>query len=276
MSEAAGGAGAVTFPSIQPRDQKAAILAVDDDPPVLAAIARDLRRQYGQRYRILRAPDGERALAAIEELILRGDPLALILADQRMPGLTGVELLARARAIQPKAGRVLLTAYADTDAAIAAINEVRLDHYILKPWDPPEDRLYPILDEILDDWEASFDPPFHGLRLVGHRWSPETHRIRDFLARNLVPLRWLDVDRDTDEAARLRQAAGVDGLPLVILPDGSHRLAPSNRELGVAIGLRSTSETTTFDLLVIGAGPAGLAAAVYGASEGLQIGRAHV
>jgi thioredoxin reductase (NADPH) len=272
MADEGGGAGSApaTGPAVPASAPKPSILAVDDDPQVLAAVARDLRRQYGDRYRILRAADGGQALAALEELTLTGDPLALILADQRMPGMSGIELLTRARAIQPGARVVLLTAYADTDAAIAAINEVRLDYYVLKPWDPPEDRLYPILDEILDDWEASFHPPFEGVRLVGHRWSPDSHRVRDFLARNLVPFRWLDVERDAEEAGRLRAAARADGLPLVVLADGGHRVAPSNRELAEAIGLRSTSEAATFDLLVIGAGPAGLAAAVYGASEGLS------
>jgi thioredoxin reductase (NADPH) len=254
------------------RGRKPAILAVDDDPHVLAAVARDLRRQYGERFRILRVPDGDSGLAAIQELTLAGDPLALVVADQRMPNMSGIELLSQTRTIQPEARMVLLTAYADTDAAIAAINDVQLDHYVLKPWDPPEDRLYPILDEILDDWEANFHPPFEGVKLLGHRWSPEAHRVRDFLARNLVPFRWLDVDREPDEAGRIQAAARSNELPLVVLGDGSHRVAPSNRELGEAIGLRSASETTTFDLVVIGAGPAGLAAAVYGASEGLSTG----
>jgi thioredoxin reductase (NADPH) len=263
------GGGGPAAPGMPSRGPKPAIIAVDDDPQVLAAVARDLRRQYGERYRILRAPDGQQALTAVEELTLAGDPLALVVADQRMPGMAGIELLTRARALQPEARMVLLTAYADTDAAIAAINEVRLDYYVLKPWDPPEERLYPVLDEVLDEWEASFHPPFEGVKLLGYRWSPDAHRVRDFLARNLVPFRWLDVDREPEEAARIQAAAKTDDLPLVVLPDGSHLVAPSNRELGEAIGLSRASETTTFDLLVIGAGPAGLAAAVYGASEGL-------
>ena len=270
MRDEAGGDGATSSPPVPARAPKPAILAVDDDPQVLATVARDLRRQYGERFRILRAPDGETALAALEELALAADPLALIVADQRMPGMTGIDLLAQARMLTPDARAVLLTAYADTEAAIAAINEVHLDHYVLKPWDPPEERLYPILDELLDDWEAGFHPPFEGVRVVGDRWSPEAHRVRDFLSRNLVPFRWLDVEHDAQDAEPLRAAAGVDGLPLVVLPDGTPRVAPSNRELGEAIGLHSTSATTTFDLLVIGAGPAGLAAAVYGASEGLN------
>jgi thioredoxin reductase (NADPH) len=270
MRDEAGGGGATGGPPARARATKPAILAVDDDPHVLASVARDLRHQYGERFRILRAPDGDTAIAALEKLALAAEPLALIVADQRMPGMTGVELLTQARTFTPDARAVLLTAYADTDAAIAAINQVHLDHYVLKPWDPPEERLYPILDELLDDWEAGFHPPFEGVRVVSDRWSPEAHRVRDFLARNLVPFRWLDVERDAEDAEPLRLAAGVDGLPLVVLPDGTARVAPSNRELGEAVGLHSTSATTTFDLLVIGAGPAGLAAAVYGASEGLN------
>ncbi len=233
-------------------------------------MARDLRRQYGARFRVVRAPEGTSAVAALEELALAGDPVALVVADQRMPGITGVDVLKRVRELHPEARTVLLTAYADTDAAIAAINEVRLDHYILKPWDPPEDRLYPILDELLDAWEADFHPPFEGLRLVGHRWSPDAHRLRDFLARNLVPFQWIDVERDADEAARLRGAAAVAELPLVVFADGRHEVAPSNRVVAEAIGLHATSEAESFDLVVVGAGPAGLAAAVYGASEGLR------
>ncbi|MPY95205.1 MAG: response regulator [Acidimicrobiia bacterium] len=253
-----------------PRARKPVILTVDDDPQVLAAVARDLRRQYGARFRIVRAPDGETALGALEELALSAEPVALIVADQRMPGLSGVELLAKAKALHPDTRTVLLTAYADTDAAITAINDVRLDHYILKPWDPPEERLFPFIDELLDEWEADFHPPFEGIRLVGHRWSPDAHRLRDFLSRNLVPFRWIDVERDAEEAQRLRDAAQTSELPLVVLADGSHEVAPSNRSVAQAVGLHATTETESFDLVVIGAGPAGLAAAVYGASEGLR------
>jgi thioredoxin reductase (NADPH) len=250
--------------------RKPVILTVDDDPQVLAAVARDLRRHYGSRYRVRRAPDGREALAGLDAMTLAGDPLALVVADQRMPGLSGVELLALVKAREPRAKTVLLTAYADTDAAIAAINDVRLDHYILKPWDPPEERLYPILDELLDAWDADHHPPFEGLRLVGHRWSPDTHRLRDFLARNLVPFRWIDVERDAEEAGRLLEAAAVQALPLVVYEDGHHEVAPTNRSVAEAIGLRATAEAESFDLVVVGAGPAGLAAAVYGASEGLR------
>lgn len=250
--------------------RKPVVLAVDDDPLVLAAVARDLRQQYGSRVRVVRAPDGASAVEALEKLALAAEPVALIVADQRMPGMSGVELLVRAKELHPDVRTVLLTAYADTDAAITAINDVHLDHYILKPWDPPEERLYPVLDELLDDWEAGFHPPFDGIRLVGHRWSPDSHRLRNFLARNLVPFQWVDVEHDADDAALLRDAADTDELPLVVYADGSVAAAPSNRDVAAAIGLRTTSETDTYDLVVVGAGPAGLAAAVYGASEGLR------
>jgi thioredoxin reductase (NADPH) len=253
-----------------PTRPKPVILTVDDDPQVLAAVSRDLRRQYGERFRVVRAADGATALAALEELTLTATPVALIVADQRMPGLSGVEVLSRAKSVHPDARTVLLTAYADTDAAIAAINEVHLDHYVFKPWDPPEERLFPVLDDLLDDWEAGYEPEFVGLRLVGHRWSPDTRRLREFLARNLVPFRWVDVEVDAEEADRLRQATGDERLPLVVLADGAHQVAPTNREVAAAVGLRTTTETESFDLLVVGGGPAGLAAAVYGASEGLR------
>jgi thioredoxin reductase (NADPH) len=257
-------------PAARDGRRKPVVLAVDDDPQVLAAVARDLRSQYGSRFRVVRAPDGDSAVQSLEELVLAGEPVALVVADQRMPGTTGIDVLKRARELQPKVKTVLLTAYADTDAAISAINEVRLDHYILKPWDPPEERLHPILDVLLDEWEADFHPPFEGLRLVGHRWSPDAHRLRDFLSRNLVPFRWIDIERDADEAARLRGAAAVEELPLVVFADGRHEVAPSNRVVAEAIGLQATGEAASYDLVVVGAGPAGLAAAVYGASEGLR------
>ena len=246
------------------------ILAVDDDPQVLAAVARDLRRRYGERFRVVRAEDGEIALDVLEQVTLANDPVALVVADQRMPGMSGVAFLERVGAMQPLARTVLLTAYADTEAAIAAINKVHLDRYILKPWSPPEELLYPVLDELLDEWEAEFHPPFEGVRLIGQLWSIEAHRIREFLARNLVPFRWLDADGPDPEAARLREAAGETDLPLVILPEGKFLVSPTNRELAEAIGIHTTSQTDTYDLLIVGAGPAGLAAAVYGASEGLK------
>jgi thioredoxin reductase (NADPH) len=253
-----------------PAAPKPVILAVDDDLPVLAAVVRDLRHRYGDRYRIVQASDSRSALAALEELALGGGAVALIVADQRMPAMSGVDLLERAITLHRDVRTVLLTAYADTNAAIDAINKIRLDHYILKPWDPPDEVLYPVLDGLLDDWQAGHHPPFDGIRLVGHRWSAESHGLRDFLSRNLVPYQWIDVEREPEEGTRLRQAAGVDELPLVVLTGGDHLVNPAIRALANAIGLHATTATESFDLLVVGAGPAGLAAAVYGASEGLR------
>jgi thioredoxin reductase (NADPH) len=250
---------------------KPAILAVDDDPQVLRAVERDLRRRYAREYRVLRADSGESALGALDKLKLRGDPVALFLVDQRMPRMTGVEFLEKAIEIFPEAKRNLLTAYADTDAAIRAINEVGLDYYLQKPWDPPEEHLYPILDDQLDDWRADFKPPFEGVRVVGDRWSPDSHRIRDFLARNRVPYRWLDVE-SSEEARQIveRLDHGTPKLPVVVFQDGSYLEAPENRGVAERIGLRTRAERPFYDLLIIGGGPSGLAAAVYGASEGLK------
>ncbi len=247
------------------------ILAVDDVPSVLSAVLRDLRRRYGKEYRILGAESGEDALQLLGGVELRNEPLALMVVDQRMPGMTGVELLKEAVQLFPRARRVLLTAYADTEAAIGAINEVRLDHYLLKPWDPPEEHLYPVLDDLLSDWRAGFDPPFEGLRVVGLPWSPEDHRVRDFLTRNQVPFRWMDVEADP-EGARLAGLAGggPEGLPLVVFPDGAVASRPSNLELAAGVGLRTVPQRRSYDLVVVGAGPAGLAAGVYAASEGLS------
>ncbi len=247
------------------------ILAVDDDARVLRAVSADLRSRYSASYRIVRADSGESALEALRELKLRGTAVALVLSDQRMPGMGGVELLAEARALYPDTKVVLLTAYADTDVAIAAINTVRLDYYVLKPWDPPEDHLYPVLDDLLEDWQAGFNPPFQGVRLVGHRWSPEAHRLRDFLSRNQVPFQWIDIETNP-EAERLADAASAEHqrLPIVVLADGRRLSAPSTAEVAEGIGLHTRSDTRSFDLVIVGAGPAGLAAAVYGASEGLS------
>ena len=255
------------------RNDHPAILAVDDDPRVLRAVSEDLRARYADRYRILPADSGESALETVRELKRRGSPIALILTDQRMPGLTGVELLGECRELFPETKAVLLTAYADTDVAITAINKVRADYYILKPWDPPEVHLYPILDELLYDWRASYYPPFEGARVIGNRWSADSHRIRDYLARNQVPFHWLDLELSS-EAKRLLGAAG-DGqprLPLVVLADGRQLEAPGTAELADALGLVTRPETPYFELLIIGGGPGGLAAAVYGASEGLHTG----
>jgi len=247
------------------------ILALDDHPSVLSAVLRDLRRRYGRAYRILGAESGPEALGLIRELSSRSEALALMVVDQRMPEMTGVEFLREAVPLFPGSKRVLLTAYADIDAAIQAINEVRLDHYLMKPWDPPEERLYPVLDDLLQDWQAGFSPPFQGVRIVGLSWSPEGHRVKDFLTRNQVPFRWLDVEEDP-EGARLAEASGVayDGLPLVVFPDGTSASRPDNTELALRIGLRTEPRARTYDLVVVGAGPAGLASGVYAASEGLS------
>jgi thioredoxin reductase (NADPH) len=246
------------------------LLAVDDEPSVARAVERDLRRRYGRDYRVLRAGSGEEALATLREAKLRGTPIALLLVDQRMPGMSGVELLEATREIAPDAKRALLTAYADTQAAIDAINRVSLDHYLLKPWDPPEEQLYPVIDDLLDAWRAEAPPAADRIQLVGHRWSRESHDARDFLARNQVPFQWLDVERE-DEARRLLAAAEGDGvLPLVLFPDGGSLHAPTITELAERTGVLRRAERPFYDLVIVGGGPAGLAAAVYGASEGLQ------
>lgn len=250
---------------------KPTILAVDDDRGVLAAVERDLRRKYGRDYRILTASSGQDALSALDHLKLRGAPVALFLIDQRMPGMTGVEFLRRAMEGFPDAKRVLLTAYADTEAAIRAINEVRLDHYLMKPWDPPEERLYPVLDDLLDDWIANYHPIFEGVRIVGHRWSAEAHSIRDFLARNQVPFLWLDVESD-QQANQILQTVAVDSttLPVVTFADGSFLVQPSISQVGEKVGFKFKAAMPFYDLVIVGSGPSGLAAAVYGASEGLR------
>jgi thioredoxin reductase (NADPH) len=246
------------------------ILAVDDEVGVLHAVRRDLSSHYSGRFRILSAESGESALEALRELKVRGDPVALLLVDQRMPGMSGIELVALALELFPDVKRVLLTAYADTEAAIHAINDVQIDYYLLKPWDPPEERLYPVLDDLLDDWLAAFRPPFEGVRVVGHRWSAAAHQLKDFLGRNQVPYQWLDVEV-SDEAREVVEAAGQGaGLPLVVLPNGEVMAAPSVAQVAVRIGMSAKAELPYYDLVVVGAGPAGLAAAVYGASEGLH------
>jgi thioredoxin reductase (NADPH) len=251
--------------------EKPIIFAVDDDPAVLAAVARDLRKEYGAQYQVLRADSGMAALDALRQLKLRDAPVALLVVDQRMPGMTGVELLAQALLLYPDAQRVLLTAYADTEAAIRAINEIRLDHYLLKPWDPPEEHLYPVLTDLLDTWRARFRPPFEGVRILGHKWSAEGHRIKDFLARNLVPYRWLDVETDPEAGRLLDLLDARDApLPVVVFPDGAYQSRPASVDLAARIGLRLHAQAESYDLLIVGAGPAGLAAAVYGASEGLR------
>lgn len=247
------------------------LITVDDDPEVSRAVERDLRRNYGEQYRILRAESGAEALASLERLKLRNETVALFLVDQRMPQMTGVEFLAQALPLYPNAKRALLTAYADTDAAIRAINDAQVDYYLLKPWHPPEERLYPVLDDLLDDWHASFKAPFQGIRVLGHRWSPHTHQIKEFLARNQVPYQWLDVEKEAAVAPLLQSAlAGHDQLPVVLFPDGSFMIQPTTLQVAEKVGFRMKAEQPLYDLIVIGAGPAGLAAAVYGGSEGLK------
>ena len=247
---------------------KPTILAVDDDPQVAAAVARDLRAHYAADYRIIAAHSGAEALSALESLQERGDTVALLLADQRMPEMEGTDFLVAARQLFPEAKRVLLTAYADTNAAIQAINEVDLDYYLMKPWDPPEDNLYPVLDDLIDDWKANVPAPFDGIRVLGTTWSPATHEAKDFLARNQIPYRFLDVERDP-EAAAIVEAADAH-VPIVLLPDGTSLVQPDRQALAESVGLRTEAERPFYDLIVIGGGPAGLAGAVYGASEGLR------
>ncbi|MEU0202910.1 MULTISPECIES: FAD-dependent oxidoreductase [unclassified Streptomyces] len=246
------------------------IMTVDDDPGVSRAVARDLRRRYGASYRIVRAESGESALEALRELKLRGDLVAVILADYRMPQMNGIEFLEQALDVYPGARRVLLTAYADTHAAIDAINVVDLDHYLLKPWDPPEEKLYPVLDDLLQAWRSSDFRPVPATKVVGHRWSSRSSEVREFLARNQVPYRWYSSDEP--EGRRLLAAAGEDGLrlPVVITPDGTPLVEPEAVDLAARVGLATTPAAEFYDLVVIGGGPAGLGAAVYGASEGLR------
>src|SRR6266540_563858 len=247
------------------------IMSVDDDPEVLNAVERDLRVHYGSDYRILKSGAPAAAIDVARQLQERGTPVAMFLVDQRMPGMSGTELLTEVRKLHPDARKVLLTAYADTQAAISSINDVELDYYLLKPWDPPEERLYPVLDDLLSDWRGSHPDDRGELRVVGHRWSERSHEVKTFLARNYVPYRWLDVERD-DEARRLQDVANASAtdLPLVLVPDAEPLRAPSTFELAGALGLRTTAEQPLYDLCIVGGGPAGLAAAVYGASEGLQ------
>jgi thioredoxin reductase (NADPH) len=249
---------------------KPVIIAIDDDPQVLPAVGRDLRQRYGDDYRILTAGSGAEALEIIGELKLRNDEVALLLSDQRMPEMTGVELLEEAVDLYPRAKRALLTAYSDTEVAIRAINTTRLDHYITKPWQPPEERLYPVLDDLLDDWLAGYRPPFEGVRVVGGRWAADVHELKQFLAKNQIPYEFVDTTSDEGrELIGLAKAEPAD-LPLVVLPDGSRVLKPAMTEGAEKVGLRTRAEGPFYDFVIVGGGPAGLAAAVYGASEGLS------
>ncbi len=250
---------------------KPIILAVDDDISVLEAVVQDLRRQYGATYRILRAGSGQAALDTCSQLLDRRDSVALFLSDQRMPGMTGVEFLEKAQLLYPEAKRALLTAYADTEAAIRAINSAKIHYYLTKPWDPPEDRLYPVLDDLLGSWQDGYRPPFEGIRVIGPRWSLKDHQVRDFLTRNQVPYVWLDPEHN-DEALQLLAHYNLDEhkLPAVLFADGSALAQPSQIELAAKIGLHVTAERDFYDVVIVGAGMAGLAAAVYAGSEGLR------
>jgi len=253
---------------------KPILLTVDDDPDVLRAIERDLRTQYGAEYRVLASDSPQGALDLLKGLKVRNDGVALLLADQRMPQLDGVGFLQEARQIYPEAKRALLTAYADTNAAISAINQANIDYFFMKPWDPPAEHLYPQLDDLLDDWQASYRPAFQGIRVLGTRWSPRCYELRDFLARSHVPYQWIDVEgaANDPETKRLLDALGPDAaeLPVVLFPDGAKLLNSAPTEVAQKVGLRTRAETSFYDLAIVGGGPAGLAAAVYGASEGLH------
>ncbi|HEX4397992.1 MAG TPA: FAD-dependent oxidoreductase [Trebonia sp.] len=263
-------AAAAQAPSQPSQETRPVIVTVDDDPQVSRAVARDLRRRYGENNRIVRAESGQDALDALRQMKLRGDQVAVILADYRMPGMNGIEFLERAMDIYPFAKRILLTAYADTNAAIDAINIVDLDYYLLKPWDPPEEKLYPPVDELLSSWRREERKPIREVKLVGHRWSAPSSQLRDFLARNQVPYHWFSSDEP--EGQRLLEAAGTDGhhLPVLITVDGEALIMPSSAEVAAKVGLATTPERDFYDLVVVGGGPAGLGAAVYGASEGLR------
>jgi thioredoxin reductase (NADPH) len=251
-------------------DRKPILLTVDDDPGVSRAVARDLRRHYGEDYRVVRTESGPQALETLRELKLRGDPVAVLLADHRMPDMSGLEFLEEAMDLFPHARRALLTAYADTDAAIEAINVVDLDHYLLKPWDPPEEKLYPVIDSLIEMWLDSDEQAVSLTQVVGHRWSARSFEVRDFLARNSVPYRWLSTEEP--EGQRLLSAAGVDAtrIPLVVTPDGDSLVEPSMSDLAARVGLSTTPAIDFYDVIIIGGGPAGLGAAVYAASEGLR------
>jgi thioredoxin reductase (NADPH) len=250
--------------------QKPVILAVDDDPQVASAVERDLRKQYRKDYRILSATSGKQALEAVQQLKKRNNPVALFLVDQRMPEMTGTEFIAEAARFYPDTRKVLLTAYADTQAAITSINTLGLDYYLMKPWDPPELNLYPVLDDLLSDWAASAPIPYEGIRVAGTLWSPQSHVVKDFLARNQIPYKWLDIEKDEEASALVETVGQERNLPVVFFEDGSSLSAPTIRDLAEKVGLYSQASQPFYDLLIIGGGPAGLAAAVYGASEGLR------
>jgi thioredoxin reductase (NADPH) len=252
-------------------DKKPIILSVDDDPQVLRSLKRDLRTAYRQEYRIISTESAKEALEALLELKKKSEVVALIVSDQRMPEMGGVDFLEKAKAIYPGAKRVLLTAYSETDAAIKAINDVQLDYYLLKPWDPPAERLYPVLNDLLDDWQAEYKPEFQGIKVIGYQYSPKSHHIKDFLAGNLRPYQWLDIDTNP-KATELMKLHNLEtkNLPAVLFEDGTVLTDPSVREVAGRVGLHPTAQSDLYDVVIIGAGPAGLAAAVYGGSEGLK------
>ena len=251
-------------------DRKPIILSVDDDQQVLRSLKRDLRSQYRDHYRIISTSQPEEALDAVKDLKKRGEVIALFLSDQRMPEMLGVDFLERAKPYYPEAKRVLLTAYSDTEAAIRAINEVQLDYYLLKPWDPPEEKLYPVLNELLEDWKLTHRPAFSGLRVIGYQYSPKSHNIKDWLAANLLPYEWIDARSESGEDLVKLHQCRVGELPLVLLEDGTSLSDPTLAELGEALGMSATAKEELYDVVIIGAGPSGLAAAVYGGSEGLR------
>lgn len=250
---------------------KPVIMTIDDEPHVLNAVYRDLRAYYGRQYRILKAGSGAEALDVTRELQRRNVPLALFLVDQRMPQMEGTAFLTQAATLFPNARKVLLTAYADTEAAIASINQVGLDYYLLKPWDPPEQNLYPVLDDLLGDWWATVELPYDGIRVAGTLWSAASHDVKDFLARNHVPYQWLDIEADSDALALVDSvSAGAHKLPVLFFPDGTVLKQPTLRQVADKVGLQTQATGEFYDLIIVGAGPAGLGAAVYGASEGLR------
>lgn len=250
---------------------KPVLLSVDDEPQVLHAIDRDLRQHYGRNYRIMKAGSGQEGIEIVTALKKRNDTIALFLVDQRMPEMEGTEFLVEARKFFPDARRVLLTAYADTEAAIKSINDVELDYYLLKPWDPPEEKLYPILDDLLDDWLATYSPPYEGIRVAGTLWSASSHNVKDFLSRNRIPYQWLDIELDSEAKLLVDEVLGdKKQLPVVFLPDGEVLINPENHQLAEKAGLKTEATEPFYDFIIVGGGPAGLGAAVYAASEGLK------
>ena len=250
---------------------KPILLAIDDDTSVLEAVVQDLRRQYGQEYRIVRAASGGAALDICGQLKERNDVVALFLSDQRMPGITGVDFLQKALTIYPEAKRVLLTAYADTEAAIRAINSAKIHYYLNKPWDPPEEKLYPVLDDLLESWKQGYKAPFEGIRVVGVRWSQKDHAVRDFLSRNRIPYQWLNPEQSPEAVALLKEKGADDSrLPVVLFGDGTALIQPTSVDLATKLGMPMQAQQKFYDIVIVGAGPAGLAAGVYGASEGLR------